>query len=390
MDRVRKRQVLVGLCLMVLIVVAVGEVRKRVHVRAVLAWPANYLEDLRYSPAWLGDGAPALDLRLFNPMGIAQGPSGDLYVSDRGRDRGGRLIWRFDENQRAHLVAGVGKFGFAQAGERATEAELAAPEGLAFDAVGRLHFVDTRSQRVLRIEHDGTLAVVAGTGRKGYTGNGGPADRARLHNPTDVRIDEEGNIYIADVFNHMVRRVDPDGIIETVAGTGTPGYSGDGGPAREADLNEPWGIFIHPVTGRLLIADGANNRVREVDEDGVIRTVVGSGEMGYSGDGGPALEARLDSPQSLGFDCAGRMYIGDEHNHVIRVVEADSTIRTLVGTGTPGRAPDGAVGQEAPLNDPENLHVSCDGTVYVTDGENARVIEVQPDRTVRRIAGREP
>ena len=390
MDRARRRQVLVGLCLMALIVVAVGEVRKRVHVRAVLAWPANYLEELGYSPRWLGDGGPALDLQMFDPMGVVQGPSGDLYVSDRGRERGGRLIWRFDEDGRAHLVAGVGKFGFAESGERATEAELSGPEGLAFDALGRLHFADTQSHRVLRIEPDSSLTVVAGTGEPGYSGDGGSASRAALHFPADVRIDDEGNIYIADVYNHVVRWVNPAGIIETVAGTGNLGYSGDGGPALEADLNEPWGIFIHPATERLLIADGANNRVREVDEDGIIRTVVGSGEVGYSGDGGPALEARLDSPQSLGFDCTGRMYIGDEHNHVIRVVEPDGTIRTLVGTGTPGRAPDGAVGQEAPLNDPENMHVTCDGTVYVTDGDNARVIEVQPDGTVRRIAGMEP
>ncbi|MEX2531238.1 MAG: hypothetical protein WD960_10740 [Gemmatimonadota bacterium] len=384
-----KRNALVGLLLVVLVVVGAQEVRKRVHVRAVLAWPVNYLEDLQYTPGWLGDGGPALELGLFNPMGIAEGPSGDLYISDRGRDRGGRLIWRLDDEGRAHLVAGVGKFGFAEPGEKATEAELSAPEGLAFDPEGRLHFVDTRSQRILRIEHDGTLAVVAGTGVKGYTGNGGPADQARLHNPTDVRIDDDGNIYIADVYNQMIRRVSPDGIIETVAGTGTPGYSGDGGPAREAELKEPWGVFIHPTTGRLLIADGANNRVREVDEDGIIRTVVGTGERGYSGDGGPALEARLDSPQSFGFDCAGRMYIGDEHNHVIRVVEADGTIRSLVGTGSPGRAPEGAVGQEAPLNDPENMHVACDGTVYIADGNNFRVIEVQPDGTVNRFAGKE-
>ena len=395
-SRARKlgvRLLAAGLTLALLILV-VNEIRSRIYVRAVLADAAEYLSDFRYHPRLLGDGGEALDLRLFYPMGILKGPTGDPYFSDRGPPRGGYpgggVIWRIDDRGRAHIVAGSGRLGSAEPGARASGSHLGAPEGMAFDAKGRLHFVDTREERVFRIEPDGTLTVVAGTGERGYEGDGGPAPLARLANPTDVTIDPDGNIYIADVFNQVVRRVGTDGVIETVAGTGTAGFSGDGGPARKAMLHDPWGLAVHPSSGHLLIGDGMNNRIREVDRDGIISTIVGSGERGYSGDGGPALEARLDSPQSFAFDCEGRLYFGDEHNHVIRMVELDGTIRTVVGTGYPGRAPVGAIGTDAPLNDPETLHVSCDGTLYITDGANARVVQVTPEGVVQRFAGREP
>ncbi len=386
-------RLLIAALALLLLFLAVNEIRSRIHVRAVLAEAAEYLSDFRYHPRLLGDGGPALDLHLFHPMGILRGPDGDLYFSDRGPPRGGYpgggVIWRVDDGGHAHLVAGSGRLGAAVPGAEARGSHLGAPEGLAFDAEGRLHFVDTRSHRVFRIEADGTLTVVAGTGERGYEGDGGPADLALLANPTDVAIDPDGHIYIADVFNQVVRRVGPDGVIETVAGTGTAGFSGDGGPATEAMLHDPWGLAIHPSSGHLVIGDGENDRIREVDRDGIIRTIVGSGERGYAGDGGPALEAKLDSPQSFAFDCEGRMYFGDEHNHVVRRVEPDGTIRTVVGTGSPGRAPDGAVGPEAPLNDPETLYVSCDGTLYVTDGLNSRVVRVTPQGEVRSFAGRE-
>jgi sugar lactone lactonase YvrE len=378
---------IVALSFVVLLAMA-QEARKRIHVRAMLDRSLSLMDPLWYSPRALGDGGPAERLRLFDPMGIVRASSGDLWISDRGRGKGGRIIWRIDGEGRAHLVAGTGRFGVPEAGAQARASDLSAPEGLALGPDGRLHFADARSHRIFRIEHDGSLTVVAGTARRGFSGDGGPADQAMLHGPSDIRFDTHGNLFIADIYNHRVRRVTPDGVIETVAGTGEPGFSGDGGPATDAQLDQPWGVFIDPFSGRLLIADSNNHRIREVDELGRIRTVVGAGVAGYGGDGGPARSAVMDSPQSLGFDCEGRMYIGDEHNHVIRVVDPDGTIRTLVGTGKPGLAPDGAVGTEAPLNDPENMAVFCDGTVHVTDGDNGRVLSVDPSGVVRNLVGR--
>lgn len=357
---------------------------------ALAVGPLRALVDRPLTPDGLGAGGQASDLVLFDPMGITLGPDGAVYLSDRGRGNRGRVIWRIDEDGVVHHVAGSGRMGRAREGEPAADADLTAPEGLAFGPEGRLHFVDNRSNRVLRIEKDGTLSVVAGTGTAGFGGDGGPADRAALDNPAEIWFDSTGNLFISDVYNNRVRRVDPNGIIETVAGTGAAGYGGDGGPAREASLREPWGLFVSPFSDNLLIADGGNHRVREVDSSGRITTIVGSGVRGYAGDGSAAEAARLDSPQSLGFDCAGRLYIGDEHNHVVRVVDEDGVIETLVGTGSPGFSEGGADGRSVQLNDPENVLVRCDGTVLITDGENGRVIEVGAGGAVQTVIGRGP
>jgi DNA-binding beta-propeller fold protein YncE len=383
-----KGKLLVGSVVLLLLIAAVQQVRERVYVRGLLV---AVLDSFRYSPAALGDGGAASDLRLFNPMGIAMGPAGELFVVDRGiRGEGGRIIWRIDPDGTVDHVAGSGRREKPRAGTPAKESDFLSPEGLTLGPDGLLYFADGQAKQVFRIEANGILSLVAGTGIGGVGGDGGPAVQASLDNPVDVRFDPGGNLYIADVYNHRIRRVSPEGIIETVAGNGLPGYSGDGGPATEAQLDYPWGVFVDPFTGNLLIADSNNHRVREVDSAGRISSRAGWGELGYGGDGGDAHLARLDSPQSLGFDCAGRMYIGDEHNHVIRVVDLDGTIRTLVGTGAPGLARDGSAGIDAALNDPENMVVLCDGTVFLTDGENGRVLSVAPDGTVRHVAGRPP
>lgn len=350
--------------------------------------PAEFIASLRYSPSALGDGGDASQLVLADPMGLAIGACGELYVSDRGRDRVGRIIWRIDPDGTAHRVAGTGRRGKSRDGTGALRASLGGPEGLAIGPGGELHFADAGSHRVLRIEADGRLTVVAGTGRRGFGGDGGPATLALLNNPADIRFDAHGNLYIADVYNHRVRRVTPAGRIETVAGTGTPGFGGDGGPATAAELNHPWGLAVDPFTGHLLIADGDNHRVREVDAEGRIGTRIGAGIPGFAGDGGDARAALFDAPQSLGFDCAGRLYVGDEHNHAIRVVAANGTVTTWLGTGEPGFAADGSAGSAAPLNDPENLLVLCDGALVVTDGDNGRVLRVSPAGVVRNVAGR--
>jgi DNA-binding beta-propeller fold protein YncE len=207
-----------------------------------------------------------------------------------------------------------------------------------------------------------------------------------LFRPADLRLDAQGNLFIADVRNHRVRRVDSSGRITTVAGTGEPGFSPDGTLAVEARLDTPWGLGLDRED-RLLIGDGGNHRVRRIDRDGRLVTIAGNGRRGYDGDGGPAREASLNWPEGLFVDPSGRLYIGDEWNNAIRVVDPGGTISTVIGTGAPGRALIGGVARLSPLDDPESVLATPDG-VFVADGNNGRVIRISAAGIVELVAGR--
>jgi trimeric autotransporter adhesin len=338
------------------------------------------------SPEYLGDGAPAQEMLLCDPMGLAADANGNLYVADRGRVWRGRVVWRIGTDGLAHVVAGTGHQGDAE-GTQALEVSLGKPEGLALDLEGRVHLADAVRHTVYRFEHDGTVARIAGTGSSGFSGDGGPAKDAKLNRPAEIRFDRQGNLYIADVFNHRVRRVTPNGLINTVAGTGESGFTDDGSLAVESHLDTPWGIGID-LEDRLLIGDAENHRIRRVEHDGTLITVAGNGIAGYSGDGGPALSASFDAPQALFVDDEGRLFIGDEHNHAVRVVDLDGNVSTLMGTGERGFAPAGSQAGESPLNDPENLVVLEDGSVVIAEGRNGRIIRVTPEGVVEEVAGR--
>ena len=242
-------------------------------------------------------------------------------------------------------------------GGPATEAHLDAPEGLAFDGAGNLYIADAYNHRVRKVDaFTGVITTVAGTGRPtwddrrlsgpgGYSGDGGPATKAQLDFPADLAFDATGNLYIADRHNHRVRKVDArTGVITTVAGTGVQGFSGDGGPATEAQFGYPEGLAID-CAGNLYIADAYNHRVRKVDAfTGVITTVAGTGEIAHGGyrsdvldeDGGPATEAEI-APKGLAFDGAGDLYIADMYHDRVRKVDAfTGVITTVAGTGEVG------------------------------------------------------
>jgi len=339
------------------------------------------------SPRDAGHGGPATEIQLFDPVGLAQDASGHVYLSDRGRATRGRYIWQIESDGSARVLAGTGRRGSPAAGAAAVDAALGSPEGVAVDAAGRLYFADSWNHVVMRVDTDGRLTRIAGNGEPGDGGDGGPASEAQLRQPYDVRLDAQGNLYIADFGNHRVRLVSSGGVIRTAAGTGEPGYTGGGGPAPLAQLNGPYGVFIAP-DGELVIADSLNHVIRRVDGAGAIHTIAGTGVAGHSGDGGAAVRAGLDTPQALWVDRFGRVFIGDEHNHAIRVVGADGRIDTWMGNGSPGQAAPGANARTAPLNDPENLLLRSDGSLLVTDGDNRRVLRVNPEGTVEIFAGR--
>jgi sugar lactone lactonase YvrE len=333
-----------------------------------------------------GDGGAAKNLRLYDPMGIDQDGDGNVYISDRGRGSTGGVVWKIDLEGAAHAVAGTGLRGLPYEGDQAVGSNLGMPQGMFVDGSDRLYFADSKHYAVFRIDREGRLSWIAGSGRRGFKGDGGLAIEAEMNTPHDIQIDSWGNLYVADVNNHRIRKITPDGFIRTVAGTGEPGYSGDGGPAEAAQLNTPYGVFIDR-DGRLLIADSSNHVVRRVDARGVITTIAGVGQAGYAGDGGPAQHAMFDSPQSLTMDATGRLYVGDEHNHVIRLIETDGLISTLAGSGEAGFAKDGQSAARASLNDPENVLVRDDASVLITDGDNARVLLVKVDGSVWSFAG---
>jgi DNA-binding beta-propeller fold protein YncE len=252
-----------------------------------------------------------------------------------------------------------------------------------------VYFADSYNHVVLRIDQDGTLRRVAGTGRPGQGNEGVPARESALNQPYDVRVDPAGNLYIADFGNHRVRRVDPDGMIRTVAGTGKPGYSGDGGPATRAQLHGPYGVFPDAKLG-LLIADTYNHVIRAVDRRGRIRTLAGTGTRGYGGDGGPALSATFDSPQGLAMTGRGSILVGDEHNHAIRVIEPGGIVRTLGGSGRAGFSPDGTPAEGARLADPENMLPADEGAVLFTEAGSGRVRYVGSDGRLGTLVGAVP
>ena len=353
----------------------------------------RFVEKLSYPPfvpAQLGAGGPAGKIVLFHPGGITRDDAGNLYITDRGSVTGGRpnqgsIIWKIDSQGDATAVAGSGYRGDFVDDVPAQDATIRSAETIAFDTNGRLLFVDHQNAVVARIEQHGRMTRLAGTGAQGHTGDGGPAIAATLNEPYDIALDAAGNLYIADAANHVIRVVTADGTIRRYAGTGSSGYSGDGGAATEAQLQLPYNITVHP-DGGLLIGDSGNNVVRRVDAAGIITTVVGTGERGYSGDGGPAEAAQLDAPQSM--QVVGELlYIGDEHNHVIRMVDGQGVITTVIGTGVAGYAKDGTPASRAPLNDPEGFLVNADGTMLVLDSGNHRVLRIDEDGLIQNFAG---
>lgn len=337
------------------------------------------------TPDEVGDGKHALEIILQHPVAMAVDALGRVYITDRGR-----YVWRVEPDGTAHIVAGSGKMDSVPARVGARDVRLESPEGLCLDEAGNLYFADRNLSVVLKLDTRGMITRVAGNGWHRYDGDGRPAVNAALNRPYGVALDSTGNLYIADFGNDRIRRVDPHGRISTVAGTGAAGYSGDGGPAVEARLNGPYGVFVD-ADDNLLIPDSLNHVIRKVGPDGKIRTIAGTGARGYSGDGGPALAATFDTPESLFADAQGRLYIGDENNHSIRVIDTDGTISTLVGNGQPGDSADGTVCDRAQLNKPEGLWVGHDGTILITEGNSQRVRVILPGGCVMgTFAGKGP
>jgi sugar lactone lactonase YvrE len=334
-----------------------------------------------------GDGGPATSAFLTNTYGVAEDKSRSLFIADTQNSR----IRRVDATTGIiTTVAGNGTYGDSGDGGAATNASLDYPEGVAVDMAGNLFIADYGNFVVRRVDGvSGVITTVAGSGNYGYSGDGGPATSASLENPTDVAVDEWGNLFIADVYNQRVRRVDAStGIITTVAGNGTPGYSGDGGPATSASLYHPSGVAVDAY-GNLFIADSLNYVVRRVDAvSGVITTVAGNGTFGFTGDGGPATSASLSSPLGVALDSSGNIFIADANNSRIRRVDAATgIITTVAGNGGYGFTGDGGPATSASLWDPSAVAVDSSGRLSIADTYNNRIRQVIFAPTWQQVPG---
>ena len=324
---------------------------------------------------YAGDGGPATSAELDLPFSCAYA-GGNLYIADQGNNRirlltaNGKVVTGSDA---ITTVAGNGTSGYIGDGAPAGRAELANPSGVAVDSSGNVYIADTVNHAVRLVSTKGIISTVAGGLGAGYYGDGGAANGAALTSPAGVALDRAGNLYIADTGNSVVRKVtnpQNNGTITTVAGNGGADYGGDGGSATgpNAELNNPEGVAVD-TDGNLYIADSRNSRIRMVSTSGVLTTIAGSGVFGHAGDGGAATVAELSNPEGVAVDTQGNLYIADTDNHRIRIV-TNGVINTVAGAGAGGYTGDGGPATKAELLFPSGVAVDASGNLYVADTQN--------------------
>ena len=327
-----------------------------------------------------GDNGPAARAAFALPHGVAVDSAGNIYISDTLNNR----IRKVAKDGTVTTIAGSNLTGSGGDNGQAGFASLNRPAGIAVDRSGNVYFADSGNNRVRRVSTQGIIATVAGNGANGFAGDNGPAVSAQLSDPEDVAIDAAGNIYIADTENHRIRKVSPEGIITTVAGSDPA--AGDGGPATSALLFQPSGVAVD-ASGNTYISDKLNNRVRRITKAGVITTIAGTGAAGYAGDGGSATRAQLNHPEGLAFDAAGNLYIADTANNVIRRVTTSGVISTVAGTGEYGNKGDSGAATAAQLANPNAVALDSAGKLYIADSANNRVRFVDTSGVIRNLAG---
>ena len=292
--------------------------------------------------------------------------------------------------ERVVLVAGGGSNTNAGGPLPPTDARLSAPFGADFDPAGNLYLVEMTGYYVRQLDRSGLLHVIAGTGVKGDGGDNGPARQAQFNGTHYLAVAPNGDIYIADTWNNRVRKIDAlTRKVTTIAGTGEKGDRGDGGPATQATFGAIYCASLDPKGERLYLADLDNSRIRVVDlKTGQVRTVAGNGRKGVPADGASALSSPLVDPRAVVPDAQGRVYILERSGNALRRVELDGTIRTVVGTGLKGNTGDGGDARQATLNGPKHLCLDLDGSVVIADTENHVIRRYLPrEGTIVRLAG---
>lgn len=312
-----------------------------------------------------GDGGAATSSEFADPTGVAVDSSGNVYIADQLNHR----IRKVAAGGTVTTVAGNGTSGYTGDSGSATSAEISSPEGAAVDSSGNLYIADTTNSVVRKVSTSGTITTIAGSSTSGFGGDGAAATNAQLLTVSCVAVDSSGNLYISDTGNDRVRKVAPDGTITTIAGTGLATFGGDGGQAASASLNSPQGLAVD-AAGNLYIADSRNARIRKVTPDGMISTIAGTGTAGFSGDGHAGTAAKLNNPEGVAVDAAGNLYIVDTFNNRIRKLSTDGTITTIAGDGTASYWGDGGPALNGQFRFPFGIAVDAAGKLYVADAQN--------------------
>lgn len=317
-----------------------------------------------------GDGGQAAVAQINRVVGLAADASGNLYLAEELNNR----VRKVDANGVITTLAGTGAAGFTGDGGPASQAQLNGPLGVCVGPSGDVFVNDQGNKRVRKISTSGTITTVAGNGSGANSGDGGPATSAGMVIPIRCAVDKSGVLYIADQGAHRVRKVDAGGTISTYAGNGAQGFSGDGGAATQASLNNPTAVAVD-ASGNLFVTDQFNQRIRRIDPSGNILTVAGNGNASFSGDGGSAIAATFNFPGGIAVDSSASLFIVDSVNQRVRKVSG-GTISTVAGTGTQGYAGDGGSALQAVFNSPFPAALDAAGNLYIGDVGNNRVRKI--------------
>ncbi len=331
-------------------------------------------------PVW----AQSSGAMLPAPNGLALDRSGNLYISDIEMHR----IVKRQPNGRLTVMAGTGDAGFSGDGGLATKAQLHAPHDLLFDGEGNLLIADAGNHRIRKLDRRGVITTIAGDGKALQSHYNGAVPETSLNNPQSLALDRDGNLLIADTFNHVVRKLDHSGKLTFFAGS-VAGFGGDGGLATNAQMSLPMAVTVGP-DGSVYVSDAGNSRIRQITPDGKIKTIVGFGPAadtyggGYGGDGGPAAKGRLFSATDLKCDAAGNLYIVDSGNHRIRVIRG-GIINTIAGNGQQGSSGAGKAATAAELNTPQKIVLAKDGTMFISERANHAIYKLDLQQNLQTI-----
>jgi sugar lactone lactonase YvrE/PKD repeat protein len=324
-----------------------------------------------------GDGGQSTAATLNKPMATAFDASGNMYIADAYNNR----VRKIDITGIITTIAGTGGSSYGGDGGPAVSAQINNPNGIACDAAGNIYISDNGNARIRKINTSGIISTFCGTGVAAFGGDGGLATAAQINAPIGIAVDNFGNLFLADYSNNRIRMIDVSGIISTIAGTGTAAYNGDGISATTANLNGPTGVTLD-AAGNIYIADYYNFRIRKINSSGIISTICGLATAGYNGDGGFAINAKLNGPESLSFDTLGNLYFIDNVNNRLRMINTSGIINTIAGTGTLGYSGDGGPVSGAKINLPSHVTVAKNGVIYICDQGNNRVRRINPNLAV--------
>jgi uncharacterized protein (TIGR03437 family) len=345
---------------------------REVNTKGIIATIAG--ADYMYA---IGDGGAATSAELYLPSAVALDGAGNLYIADTGTNR----VRQVSSAGTITTVAGTGVASPGGEATPATGTSLMTPAGVAIDQFGNLLIAETGANRIRQVAADGRIRTIVGTGVAGLGSEFMPPTQTQLSAPRGICLDRSGNLYVVDTGNHRVLLVPPEGVVTTAAGNGAPGAAGDGGPAPLAQLNQPTACAVDSA-GDLYIADTYNHRIRKVDTTGAITTVAGVGVAGNGGDEGPATSAELNAPRGVAADDDGDIYISDSGNNCVRQVTPDGVIHILGGTGAEGFAGDGGPALAAWMATPGGILLDGSGDLYFADTNNNRIREMVPTGVV--------